>query len=147
MIQSIWAASWQNQQCGYAPTEDSDQPGHPPSLIRVFAVAWRKLGSLNTHWAHSEDSDQTGRMHPPRLIESSLGAHAILLVLSWGGSCIKWHENVLVCPQSIFYILFKFCFFTDDTFNFQIWIREQKNKILEKYLVRYGNKLNMFHIY
>ena len=27
---------------------------------------WRKLGSLATHWAHSEDSDQTGRM--PRLI-------------------------------------------------------------------------------
>ena len=28
--------------------------------------AWRKLGSLATHWVHSEDSDQTGRM--PRLI-------------------------------------------------------------------------------
>ena len=28
--------------------------------------AWRKLGSLATHWAHSEDSDQTGRM--PKLI-------------------------------------------------------------------------------
>ena len=28
--------------------------------------AWRKLGSLATHWAHSEDSDQTGRI--PRLI-------------------------------------------------------------------------------
>ena len=28
--------------------------------------AWRKLGSLATHWAHSEDSDLTGRM--PRLI-------------------------------------------------------------------------------
>ena len=23
----------------------------------------RKLGSLATHWAHSEDSDQTGRMY------------------------------------------------------------------------------------
>ena len=32
-----WAATWQNQlRC--APSEDSDQPGHPPSLIRVFAV-------------------------------------------------------------------------------------------------------------
>ena len=29
--------------CGYAPSEDSDQPGHPPSLIRVFAV--RSMGS------------------------------------------------------------------------------------------------------
>ena len=28
----------------YAPIEDSDQPGHPPGLIRVFAV--RSMGSL-----------------------------------------------------------------------------------------------------
>ena len=66
-----WAASGQNQQCGCAPSEDSDQPGLLPSLIRVVwsessLSAWRKPGSLATHWAHSEDSDQTGRM--PRLI-------------------------------------------------------------------------------
>ena len=34
----IWAASWQNQQRGCVPSKPSDQPGHPPSLIRVFAV-------------------------------------------------------------------------------------------------------------
>ena len=34
----IWAATWQNQQNECAPSEDSDQPGHPPILIRVFAV-------------------------------------------------------------------------------------------------------------
>ena len=40
-----------------------------PSLIRVRPVwsesslsALRKLGSLATHWVHSEDSDQTGRI-------------------------------------------------------------------------------------
>ena len=33
-----WATTWQNQQCGCAPSEDSDQLGHPPSLSRVFAV-------------------------------------------------------------------------------------------------------------
>ena len=38
MMLSIWAASWQNQQMACAPSEDSDQPGHLPSLIRVFAV-------------------------------------------------------------------------------------------------------------
>ena len=37
-----WAATWQNQQNGCAPSEDSDQPGHPPSLIRVFAVYMKK---------------------------------------------------------------------------------------------------------
>ena len=46
--------------------------------------AWRKLGSLATHWAHSEDSDQTGRM--PRLIWVFPGRTVILLVLSCRGS-------------------------------------------------------------
>ena len=46
--------------------------------------AWRKLGSLATYWAHSEDSDQTGRM--PRLIWVFAGRTFILLVLPWGGS-------------------------------------------------------------
>ena len=40
----IWAATRQNQQNGCAPSEDSDQPGHLISLIRVFAV--RSVGSL-----------------------------------------------------------------------------------------------------
>ena len=43
----IWAASWQNQQSDYAPSEDSDQPGHPPSLIRVFAVRMKKAWVFN----------------------------------------------------------------------------------------------------
>ena len=39
---SIWAATWQNQQSDCVPSEDSDQSGHPPSLIRVFAVCMKK---------------------------------------------------------------------------------------------------------
>ena len=39
----ICAATRQNQQNGYAHSEDSDQPVHPPTLIRVFAV--RSMGS------------------------------------------------------------------------------------------------------
>ena len=34
----IWATSWENQQNECAPSEDSDQPVHLPSLVRVFAV-------------------------------------------------------------------------------------------------------------
>ena len=44
---TIWAATWQNQQCGCAPSEDSDQPGHPPSLIRVFAVRMKEACVLS----------------------------------------------------------------------------------------------------
>ena len=40
---AIWATAWENQQSDCAPSEDSDQPGHPPSLIRVFAV--RSMGN------------------------------------------------------------------------------------------------------
>ena len=42
-----WAASWQNQQNECAPSEDSDQPWHPPSLIRVFAVRMKKFCTLS----------------------------------------------------------------------------------------------------
>ena len=46
--------------------------------------AWRNLGSLATHWGHSEDSDQTGWM--PRLIWVFAGRTVTLLVLSCRGS-------------------------------------------------------------
>ena len=73
-----WAASCQNQRTDCAPSEDSAQPGHPPSLIRIFAVrmkkAWvlsyplsaqRRLWSdwadvqadLSLRWAHSDFVD------------------------------------------------------------------------------------------
>ena len=40
----IWAATWQNQQSDCAPSEDSDQPGHSPSLIRVRCPHEEGLG-------------------------------------------------------------------------------------------------------
>ena len=52
---------------------------------------WRKLGSLAAHWAHSEGSDQTGRM--PRLIGVFTGRTVTLLVLSCRGS---WWQLKLV---------------------------------------------------
>ena len=42
-----WAATWQNQQNECSPSEDSDQPGHPSSLIRVFAVRMKKAWVLS----------------------------------------------------------------------------------------------------
>ena len=41
-----------------APSEDSDQPRHPPSLIRVFAVhmkkAWVLSYPLRSYWANAQ---------------------------------------------------------------------------------------------
>ena len=44
-----WAASWQNQQNDCAPSEDSGQHGHPPSLISLHCAHKENLGP----WAHS----------------------------------------------------------------------------------------------
>ena len=85
----IWAASWQNQQnvvCAQRrlrsawASAQADQSlrclislGICPGWSEFSLSAWIKLGSLATHWAHSEGSDQTGRM---LYTESSLGAQS-----------------------------------------------------------------------
>ena len=104
---AIWAASWQNQQCHYAPSEDSDQPGHPPSLIRVFAVRMKKAWVLiATHWADSEDSDQPG--HPQRRLWSDWADAQANLSLRWAHThfvgfvtmrLICYAKNLWFCPQ------------------------------------------------
>ena len=59
-----------------APSEDSDQLGHPPSLIRVFAVRMKKSWVLTYQLsAQSKTLIRLGRCP-----ESSLGAKIILLV-------------------------------------------------------------------
>ena len=92
-VNKIWLKS-----CFEPPHDKTNKMSvHPAKTDHVWSES-----SLCTQWiamdlsflhADSEDSDQTGRM--PRLrdwcgcpgwSESSLGAHAILLVLSWGGS-------------------------------------------------------------
>ena len=68
-----------------APSEDTDQPVHPPSLIwsESLLSAWRNIGFSATHWAHCEDSDQTGRM--PKLIWVFAGhkGHFVRFVMRW----------------------------------------------------------------
>ena len=68
------------------PAKTQISLGIHPVWSESSLSAWRKLGSLATHWTYSKDSDQTGQM--PRLIWVFAGRTVILLVLSWGGSCI-----------------------------------------------------------
>ena len=44
------------------PSEDSNQPVHPPRLIRVFAVRSWVAKDLAFLHADREDSDQTGQI-------------------------------------------------------------------------------------
>ena len=104
-ITNIWPASWQNQQNDCAPSEDSVQPGHPPSLIRVFAVSlgirpvWTE-SSLSAQWVakgqsflHADRKTLIRLGGCPGWSESSLGTQATLLVLSWGGSFLADHKR------------------------------------------------------
>ena len=72
-MNDIWGSAWQNLQNGMC-TKQRDQPGHLPSLIRVFAVRMKKAwvlsyplsaqqrlwsdwadvqADLSLHWAHA----------------------------------------------------------------------------------------------
>ena len=83
-----------------APSEDSDQPGHPPSLLRAFACTqWVDKGSLLLQ-ANSEDSDTTG--HLPRLIRVFAGCTCHFIGFVMRGSCRKIlrssHQFVYAAP-------------------------------------------------
>ena len=68
------------------PVKTQISLGICPVWSESLLSAWKKLGSLATHWVHSEDSDQTGRM--PRLVWVFSGCTLILLVLSCRGSYV-----------------------------------------------------------
>ena len=65
IIGIIWAASWQNQQIGMCAQQRLRSAWASAQSEQSSLSALRKIGFSGTHWAHSEDSDQTGRM--PRL--------------------------------------------------------------------------------
>ena len=71
----IWAASWQNQQNDCAPSEDSDQPGHPPRLIKVFDGRMKKAWVLSYLLSGQRRLIRLGRY--PGWSESSLGAEPL----------------------------------------------------------------------
>ena len=70
-----WAATRQNEHCGCAPSEDSDQSGHPPSLIRAFVVRMKKPWVLRyplsaqqrlwSDWADAQADLSLGWAHMP----------------------------------------------------------------------------------
>ena len=90
------------------PTKTQISLGIRPVWSESSLSTWRKLGSLATHWAHSEDSDQTGQM--PRLIWVFTGCTATLLVLPWGNlfNPLPYFVLHVSCTIKI-----KFCIWTD----------------------------------
>ena len=89
-------ATWQNQQNECAPSKDSDQPGHPPSLIRVFAVRMKKAWVLSyplsaQRWLWSDWADAQADL---RLCWAH--SHFVGFVMSW---LILWlWKRILIVP-------------------------------------------------
>ena len=102
--------------------------GIRPVWSESSLCAWRNLGSLATHWAHGEDSDQTGRM--PRLIWVFAGRTLISLVLSWGGSV----RIITVVEQGFFTWGLQFCCLQWLKFlfcaNVYAWKRKEESYLL-----------------
>ena len=74
------------QQSECVPSEDSDQPGHPPSLIRVFAVRMQKDWVLS--YPLSEQRRLWSDWVDAQADLSLRWAHTHLLVLSCRGSYV-----------------------------------------------------------
>ena len=108
------------------PAKTQISLGIRPVWSESSLSAWRKLGSLATHWARSEDYDHIGRM--PRLIWVFAGRTVILLVLSWGQ--LKWLQAIVTVDRvsimrvdkvsiSSHSFFFSFLFFYIYTYNLQ----------------------------
>ena len=73
---TVWATTWSNEQNECAPSEDSDQPGHPPNLIRVFAL--RSVGSWGPKVSFMRTAKTLIRLRGcPGWSESSLDAQPL----------------------------------------------------------------------
>ena len=85
---------WQNQQNECAHSKDSDQPGHPPSLIRVFAVRMKKPWVLSyplstqrrlwSDWADAQAYLSLRWVH----------THFVGFAMSWLYLCVQLHGSI-----------------------------------------------------
>ena len=64
----------------FVPSEDSDQPGHPPSLIRVFAVPSMGMRA-QCFFMRTAKTDQTGRMHRLICVFTGRNGHFVDFVM------------------------------------------------------------------
>ena len=108
------------------PTKWHMRPGKSQISLGIRPVwsesslsAWRNLGSLATHWVHSEDwSDWADA-------ESLLGTQTILLVLSWGG----WNGTThwIIIPRYVWVIKLLSKLSCSDYSVSELWrVRERK---------------------
>ena len=96
----------QNNNNGWAPSEDSDQPGHPPSLIRVFAVRLKKAWvlsypfsaqrRLSSDWADAQ-ADRSLRCAHTHFVDF------VMSRLEYRSSCDNWKVFCYWCNHADWY--------------------------------------------
>ena len=116
------------------PAKTQISLGIRPIWSESSLSAWRKLGSLGslrTHWTHSEDSDQTGLM--PRLVWVLTGRIVTLLVLSCRGlfCFILQHlftsERIILCMHEDVYL-------TRDALSVRIYFAYSSIKMINTFI-------------
>ena len=84
-----------------APSEDSDQPGHPPSLIRLFAVRMKKHWvlsyTLSAHRRLWTDCADAQTDHSLRWAHT----HFVGFVMSWLNCVHSGHRSACTSVQSL----------------------------------------------
>ena len=88
---TIWATTRQNQQNECSPSEDLDQPGHPPSLITVFAVRMKKVWVLSYLLCAQRRLIRLGGC--PGWSESLLDTQSLCWFLSCHGSILRYSAH------------------------------------------------------
>ena len=80
-------------------------------LRSAWASAQSDQSSLYAHWVAKHPSFLHADSGCPGRSESSLGAYAILLVLSWGGSNISngYKEETIVSNYALGHFLYEIC--------------------------------------
>ena len=104
-----------------APIEDSDQPGHPPSLIRVFAVrmkkAWVLSYPLSAHrrlWSDQAESQadlslRWAHCHFVGFVMVRLKYHGELIPQNQVALAQNAYNGELVGPRQVNFLWLAYC--------------------------------------
>ena len=144
-VGGIWATTWQNQQNEYGPSEDSDQPGHSPSLIRAFAVrmkkAWVFSYPLSAQWRLWSDWADAQANLSLRWVHSHFVGFDMSRLI-WGST-----KKIFLCLESVItapfacYDQVSQCFRSCVSFFLIISRKRYKNVILKFHLCEKKNEI------
>ena len=124
VYQFIWAAHDRTNKMACAPSEDSDQPGHPSSLIRVFVVRMKKAWVLNyplstkrrlwSDWASAQAELRLRRAHNPfcwfchEVAQYGYGNNPVFKQTQWFLALLIRYPFARVVPKGIDIQIFPF---------------------------------------